>query len=113
VHTEQPSGTNFEIGAEYECRMDPIFGLGGFMNYIFSDPSLTFIGLPEVFVHPLAGDFYVAASPLLETGVGTHLGVRFATRLPIPIGIAILVPSLAIDFINGGKIYWFGLGIAI
>lgn len=115
VHLDQPSGTHFEAGAEYECRMDPIFGLGGFANYIFSNPSVTFVGLPELFVHPLAGDFFVAGSPLMETGseVGTHFGVRLSTRLPIPLGILIFVPSFAVDFINGGRNYWLGLGIAI
>jgi hypothetical protein len=115
VHLESPSETDFEIGAEYECRFDLFLGLGGFANYVFADPGITLLGLPEVFFHPLAGDFFVAASPLLETGsaVGTHLGVRLATRVPIPLALFVLVPSFAVDFINGGRIYWFGLGLAI
>ncbi|MGZ3651054.1 MAG: hypothetical protein ACXVB9_08165 [Bdellovibrionota bacterium] len=115
VHIEQPSETDFEIGAEYECRMDILFGVGGFGNYIFSNPGITLLGAPEIFVHPLGGDFYVAGSPLLEfgSGTGTHLGIRLATRVPLPLGLFILVPSFAVDFINGTRIYWFGLGIAI
>jgi len=115
VHFDTPSETDFEVGAEYECRMDFLFGVGGFANYIFASPGVTLLGAPEIFLHPLGGDFYVAASPLLETGsaVGTHLGARLSTRVPLPLGLFILVPSFAIDFINGGRIYWFGLGIAI
>jgi hypothetical protein len=115
VHVESPSSTNFEIGAEYECRVDAFLGIGGSGNYIFSTPSVTLVAAPEVFVHPLAGAFYVAASPLFEfgSGTGTHVGGRLATRIPLPLGLFILVPSAAIDFINGTRIYWLGLGIGI
>jgi hypothetical protein len=115
VHIEGPSMTKFEIGAEYECRLDAFLGVGGFGNYIFADPGITLLGAPEIFVHPLAGKFYVAASPLIEFGssVGTHVGARLATRIPLPLGLFILVPSFAVDFINGTRIYWFGLGIGL
>lgn len=115
THIADPSETSFSIGAEYECRMNPIVGVGGFANYIFTDPGITHVGAPEVFIHPLGGDFYVAASPLVEFGsrVGTHFGARVSSLLPIPLGVLILVPSFAVDFIRGTQIYWFGLGISI
>lgn len=115
VHIEDPSTTKFEVGAEYECRIDAFLGLGGSGNYIFTDPSITLIAAPQVFLHPLAGAFYVAASPLFEFGssVGTHVGARLSTRIPLPLGLFVLVPSAAVDFINGTRIYWLGLGIAI
>ena len=115
VHFDHPSETDFEIGAEYECRMDLLLGLGGFGNYSFSNPGVTLLGAPEIFLHPLGSDFYVAGSPIIEFGsaVGTHLGLRLATRVPLPLGLFFLVPSFAVDFINGQRIYWFGLGIAI
>jgi hypothetical protein len=115
VHLDTPNETDFEVGAEYECRMDSILGVGGFVDYIFSNPGITLIGVPQMYLHPFGGDFYLAASPLLETGsaVGTHVGARLSTRVPIPIGSIAIVPSFAVDFINGGNIYWFGLGIAI
>jgi hypothetical protein len=115
-HSTAPSDTNFEISAEYECRMNPLLGLGGEANYVFSNPSIFLLAAPTVFLHPLLGDFYVAASPLFEFGsggIGTHVGARLSTRLPIPLGLFILVPSFAIDFINSRNIYWFGLGIGI
>ena len=115
-HSTDPSDTNFEVGAEYECRMNAALGIGGAANYIFSNPSIFLLAAPTVFLHPLLGDFYVAASPLFEFGsggIGTHVGARLSTRLPIPLGLFILVPSFAVDFINSQKIYWFGLGIGI
>jgi hypothetical protein len=115
VHVEEPSSTSFEIGAEYECRMNPFVGIGGFGNHIFADPGVTLLGAPEVFLHPLGGGFYVAASPLVEFGdaVGTHVGARLASRLPIPLGLFLLVPSVAVDFVRGTRIYWISLGIGI
>jgi hypothetical protein len=116
VHIDHPSQTSFEVGAEYECRFDVLLGVGGEANYVFSDPSLFLLAVPTVFLHPLLGSFYVAASPLFEFGsggIGTHLGVRLSTRVPLPLGLFILVPSFAVDFINSQKIYWFGLGISI
>jgi hypothetical protein len=115
-HSTSPSDTNFEIGAEYECRLNGLLGLGGEANYVFSNPSIFLLAAPTVFLHPLLGDFYVAASPLFEFGsggTGTHVGARLSTRLPLPLGLFILVPSFAIDFINSRNIYWFGLGIGI
>lgn len=115
VHLEAPSMTKAEVGAEYECRSHRFFGFGGFVNYIFADPGITYAGLPEIFFHPFGGSFYLAASPLLESSsaFGTNLGVHTATRLPLPLGLFILVPSFAVDFIRGTRIYWFSLGIAI
>lgn len=116
VHIDQPSQTSFEVGAEYECRFDAFLGVGGEANYVFSDPSIFLLAVPTVFLHPLLGSFYVAASPLFEfgsNGIGTHVGARLSTRVPLPLGLFILVPSFAIDFINSQKIYWFGLGISI
>lgn len=108
-----PSATDFLIGADYECRLNPVLGLGGFFNHVFSDPSMTLIGTPQVFLHPLAGDFYVAASPLFQfgSGTGTHVGARLSARVPLPLGLFILVPSVAVDFINGYRHYIFGLGL--
>jgi hypothetical protein len=90
-------------------------GLGLSGNYIFSDPSILLLALPEVYFHPLAGDWYISASPLFEFGAetGTHVGARFGTRVPIPVGAATIIPSLSVNFINGGKIYVIGLGIQI
>jgi hypothetical protein len=115
VHLQRPSETDFDLGVEYECRMNPFVGLGGFGNYIFSSPGILMLGAPEFYLHPLAGDFYINASPILETGsaVGTHVGARIGTRIPIPLALFVLEPSLAVDFIAGGRIYWFGLGVRI
>jgi len=113
VHRDTPSETKFTLGADYECRRDALFGIGAFFNHVFADPGFSAIGLPQLLLHPIGGDFFVAGSPILEFGdrTGTHLGLRLSTRVPLPIGLFILVPSFAIDFINGGRHYWFGLGL--
>ncbi len=113
VHRDSPSETKFTIGAEYECRRDALLGIGGFFNHVFADPGFTVIGAPQLLLHPLGGDFFVAGSPVLYFGdrTGTLLGVRLSTRVPLPLGLFILVPSFAMDLIKGGPNYWFGLGL--
>jgi hypothetical protein len=112
---KNPSETEFSIGAEYEYRLDPVIGLGASGNYIFSTPGTTFLAVPEVFVHPFSTDFLLSAAPLFEFGglTGTHVGCRLGTRLPIPLGVIALVPTLAVDLISGGPNYIIGLGIEI
>ena len=113
AYFNQPSKAYFEIGAEYEYRQSAMLGIGGFANYIFSTPSITLIGVPEVFFHPLAGEWYVSAAPLMEfaSGMNTQFGARLGTRIPLPLGVFVLIPTFAIDFINGGQNLIFGLGI--
>jgi len=114
VHQDEPSRTNVALGAEYECRIDAFLGVGAFFDHVLSDPSYTLLGAPQLLVHPLGGDFFVAASPLLEFGpTGTHPGLRLSTRAPIPLSVLTFVPSFAVDFVNGRRLYWFGLGISI
>lgn len=114
VHTDEPSDTNVSVGAEYECRINRLVGIGAFGDHVFADPSFTLLGAPQVLLHPLGGDFFVAASPLIEfgSGRGTHVGARLSTRLPIPLALFVLVPSFAVDFIGGHRNYWVGLGLA-
>jgi hypothetical protein len=106
------SETDLEVGAEYEYRLDPLLGLGGFGSYIFSDPGVTFLGAPSVYFHPFATDFLVSASPVVEfgSGIGTNVGARFGTRIPIPLGIMTIVPSFAVDVISGGPDFIYGIG---
>ncbi len=113
VTMNNPSQTNLEVGAEYEYRLDPLLGLGASGNYIFSNPSITLLAVPDFFVHPIATDWLISGAPLFEfgSGTGTHLGIRLGTRIPIPFGSFALVPAFAVDFINGGRDYLFGLGI--
>jgi hypothetical protein len=109
------SETDLEVGAEYEYRLDPLLGIGGFGSYIFSDPGVTFLGAPSVYFHPFATDFLVSASPVVEfgSGIGTNVGVRFGTRIPIPLGVVTLVPTFAVDVISGGPDFIYGIGIQI
>ncbi len=105
--------SSFELGAEYEHRMEELFGVGATGNVIFSNPALTLIAVPNFFLHPLGNGFLVSAAPLVQfTSVGgTSFGSRFGTRIPIPLGNAVLIPEAAIDFIAGGPITVIGLGI--
>jgi hypothetical protein len=113
VTMSNPSQTSFELGAEFEHRLDPLLGLGVSANYIFSSPGVTLVAVPDVFFHPLAGEFFLSAAPLLEfgSGTGTNVGARVGTRIPVPVGAITLFPSFSIDFINGGEDYIFGIGI--
>ena len=107
--------SDFTLGVEYEYRMSPLLGIGAFGSYVFSNPGITFIGWPQVSVHPFSTEFLVSVSPVVETGgdVGSHVGVRFGTRLPIPLGVVSIIPTFAIDLISGGPNYIYGLGIQI
>lgn len=113
VTQSHPSETNLELGVEFENRWDAMLGVGGAANYIFSSPGVTLVAVPEGFLHPFGGDFLVSAAPLLEfgSGTGTHLGARFGTRVPLPMGVLTLIPEIALDMINGSNILVFGLGL--
>ncbi len=113
VQFNNPSQTYVDIGAEYEYRFQPLLGVGAFANYIFSTPSITLIGVPEVFLHPLGGDWLLKASPLIEfgSGISTQTGVRVGTRLPIPLGPVSFIPEASVDFIGGRRILRLGLGL--
>ena len=107
------SSAYFTVSGEYEQRVDAMLGIGGFANYVFSQPGFALIGLPEGFLHPLGGDWYVSAAPIVEFGSGrsTELGARLGTRIPLPLGVFTLIPTFAVDFIGGGEDYLFGLGL--
>mgnify|MGYP000555958411 CR=1 FL=1 len=115
VQLGDSSHTYFALSGEYEYRLDPMLGLGTFVNYVFSDPGVTLIGLPEVFFHPLSNGWYINAAPIAQfaSGYSTHFGVRLGTRIPIELGALSIIPQVAVDFINGGRNLIFGLGISI
>lgn len=102
------------VGAEYEYRLSPMWGLGGFANYVFSNPGVTLAGLPMVYFHPLEDDWYINASPIVQFGAGdTEYGARVGTRIPIYMGPVAVVPQISVDFIAGHRNLIFGLGIGI
>jgi hypothetical protein len=115
IHMENPAQTDFTVGAEYESRVDPFLGLGGFANAVFYSPTVYLVGLPELFVHPFGTEWYLNGAPIAEfggpSGFGTHFGFRLGTRIPIPLGIFTFVPTFDVDFINGGRNYLIGLGL--
>lgn len=113
ISSGQTSQTSAELSLQYENRVNALVGLGGGGNYIFSAPALTLLAAPEVFIHPLLGEFYVSGAPLLElgSGSGTYFGGRLSTRVPIPLVALTLVPSFSIDAIHGSRNLIFGLGL--
>jgi hypothetical protein len=112
VTQNNPSQTSFEVGAEYEYRFDPLLGAGLSGNYVFSTPGIILLAVPDFFIHPLAGDWFVSAAPLFEfVSSQTYVGARVGTRIPLPLGFLTFIPSVSVDFINGGRDFIFGLGI--
>jgi hypothetical protein len=109
------SHTYVAIGGEYEYRMDDYLGLGTSFTYVFSDPNYTLLALPQAYLHPLKGDWYINAAPLFQFGggIGTHVGARVGTRLPLYLGALTIIPQVNVDFINGGRNLLFGIGLAI
>ncbi len=114
IHLSKPSKTYFEIGAEYEHRLSQVWGLGGQGNYIFSNPGLTLLALPTVFIHPTQA-VLLNVSPLFQFGAkdGNHAGARFGARVHIPIGSVALIPAIGVDLINGSTNLLFGLGLQL
>ena len=113
TQTFNPNETNFSVGAEYEYSIDPFLGIGASASYIFTTPGVTVLGAPEIFFHPLGGDWIVDASPImiLASGMDTKIGAHVGTRLPIPLGLVTLVPIIGADFFSGGHYLSFGVGI--
>jgi hypothetical protein len=116
VSMSNPTQTNFTISGEFEHRLDAFLGLGATGSYLFSDPGIGLIAVPEAFFHPLGGDWLISAAPLIafgSSGIGTHVGVKVGTRLPIPLVAFTVIPEISIGFVNNWNLITFGLGIAI
>jgi len=107
--------TSFALGAEYEYRVEPLYGIGAQANYVFSSEAFTMVSAPIFFLHPLLGDWYISAAPIFEFGsmMSTKVGARFTTRIPLDISILMFVPTFGVDLISGGPNYIFGLSIGI
>lgn len=111
---ERPSRTKILISGEYEHRTSRLIGIGFTGNYVFTDPGIFLLAVPNVFLHPMGGDWYLNASPVAYFRSGsTDLGVRLGTRFSLPLGLLVLVPSFAVDFINGDKNYLVGVSIVL
>jgi hypothetical protein len=115
VETDNTSNSYLAIGAEYEYRFEPYWGLGFAGNYILSDPNFTRLAAPQVYFHPLEGSWYINAAPLFQFGGGgsTKVGARLGTRLDLSLGPVSIIPQINIDFIDSGHTWIFGIGIAI
>lgn len=114
VSVSSPSQISFAVNGEYEYRLNSAIGLGTGANYVFSSPALVLVAVPEVFLHPFGGEFFVSAAPLIEyrPGLGTNLGARLGTRLPIELGAVKVLPTFSVDLANGGVLdMMIGLGI--
>lgn len=73
------------------------------------------MGAPELFIHPIATDWFLSAAPLfqIESGNGLTAGGRIGTRIPITLGILSLIPTATVDFIGGEHNVILGLGVKI
>jgi hypothetical protein len=102
-------------GLEFEYRVTSLIGLGAFSNYVFASPGVGIVGLPQVYIHPLGGDWYINVAPMAQFGGGadTRFGARVGTRIPLQLGSAMIIPQVSVDFIGGGQNWMYGLGVAI
>jgi hypothetical protein len=118
VGVTQLAGSNqasVSAGLEFEYRLEPMWGVGAFGSYVFASPGIAQIGFPQVYLHPLGGDWYINAAPIAQFGgaAGTQFGLRVGTRAPLHFGVFMIVPQVAIDFIGGGRNLMFGIGIGV
>lgn len=113
AEVQNPFQTALMVGGEYEKRLDLFLGVGGGAEYVFTNPGIAYVAVPDLFVHPFGSEFLVSAAPLLEFGsqVGTNFGAQLGTRIPIPLGPISLVPTFDVGVIAGGPIYTLGIGI--
>ncbi|MBS1960430.1 MAG: hypothetical protein JST80_13215 [Bdellovibrionales bacterium] len=106
--------TSFSLSAEYEYRVEPIYGIGFQAAHVFATSSFTQLAIPTFYLHPFQGSWYISASPVFYFGGGRTLtGARFTTRMPLDIDILTLTPVFGVDLIEGGPNYIFGLGVSI
>ena len=106
--------TSFALGAEYEYRVKPLYGIGAQANYVFSSSAFTLLSAPIFFLHPLEGDWYISAAPVFYLSSSTNkVGARFTTRMPLSLGIMSITPTVGVDVISGGPNYILGLAIGI
>jgi len=106
--------TSFALSAEYEYRPTSFMGFGAQGSYVFATAAFTQIAAPMLFIHPLLGDWYMAAAPVFYlSSASNRVGTRFITRAPLIMDFLSLVPVLGVDLIEGGPNYILGLGISI
>lgn len=106
--------SSFAVSAEYEYRLEELYGIGAQASYVFSSAALTQIAAPGFYLHPLLGEWYISASPVFYFGSGTSLvGARFTTRMPLNMDVLMLTPTVGVDIIQGGPNYIFGLAFGI
>lgn len=115
VVLRDPRQTSFAFGAEYEYRAEPALGFGAQASHVFSDPSVTILTAPAVYLHPFSDELYLLASPVfyLVSGRDSRAGARLIAHLPFEIGFLNLTPTVGVDLIEGGPNYILALGISI
>lgn len=107
----QNSATVF---AAYEYRFSPTYGVGLQASQVFSDPSLTQLALPGLYMHLAKGDWYIYGAPLAYISKGAiDAGVRVLTYIPLKLKFLRLSPILGADIIQGKTNYIFGIGFSI
>ena len=103
------SENGFTVGVSYERRISGLLGVGAFYEYAAGDFDKWSIGVP-LFIHPYKGlRFQVAPGLehrqgedelLLRTGVGYEFSLSDRWMM---------MPELAIDFVDGDESLVFGL----
>jgi len=105
------SENGFSVGLVYERRLDKLFGIGGFYEYVAGDFDKWSVGIP-LFIHPYK-EFRFTLAPGLEHRNGDdeflfRLGVGYEFKLSKR---WVWMPEFNVDFVDGQEAYVFGLAI--
>jgi hypothetical protein len=106
------SENGFTVAIAYERRFSELFGIGGFYEYASGDFDKWSIGIP-FFLHPYKGLRFQAAPGLehrdSENEFLFRLGVAYDFILTEKL---MLLPEIAVDFVDGDKAFIYGFILA-
>lgn len=102
----------FTFGVDYEFRLNRFLGVGAFYDHAYGDLRTNVVA-PGVFIHPFS-HFTVVAAPGLERHEGHNEFVfRLASSYDFPINRLALAPTFAVDFLEGRRVYVYGVTIHV
>jgi hypothetical protein len=101
----------FTLGLDYEYRLSRWLGLGGMVDFVGSGDREYVVGIP-VFLHATKRLTFELAAGLERSDGSSNALVRLGAMYGIPLGPVELVPTVALDFVDGDTVYVFGAAFA-